>query len=350
MSEAKKSKQVQKSGNSSVNIQAGQITVGVNYEDAKAIFLDLFKSNFHQLSDIAKDTAQKRAEEITSEFLDELIKKNPEGLNSTREPDFQYALFTVQKEYAKSGDKDLGSILVDILVDRSKEVNRNLMQIVLNESLQTASKLTNDQYAALSVMFVLKYTRYSRMLNFKEFSDYIDRMLSPFVPELVKEAACYQHLEYAGCGTIRFALPGLSAILLKNYPLLFVKPFSKEELADLFSQEPSLSTMITPSRNDNDQVEPYITDEAIIREISRQSNIEDSTIDDFIASMRKHAMNAQEAKDYAIKAHPCMTILYDVWENSHVKDMALTSVGIAIANANIRRVLGNQLDLSIWIK
>lgn len=350
MSEPKKSKQVQKSGDSSLNIQAGQISIGPTYQDVKAIALEVFKSNFAQLSDIAMDTAQTRAEEITNQFLDELMKKNPQGLKSAKEPAFQYALFTVQKEYAKSGDKDLGSVLVDILVDRTKEVNRNLMQIVLNESLETAPKLTSNQYTTLSVIFLLKYTRYLRMINFNEFSQYYGRMISPFVSQLVKENACYQHLEYAGCGTIGIGSRSIEDILLKTYPILFVKPFNKEEVSDLLSQEPKLSAIISPSPKDPSLVKPSITEESIMRELSLQMSIEASLIDKLLEIMKKHAMNSHEAKDYSITAHPCMTILYDVWDNSFMKNMTLTSVGIAIAHANIRRITGNQFDLSIWIK
>ena len=350
MSEPKKSKQVQKSGDSSLNIQAGQISIGPTYQDVKAIALEVFKANFAQLSDIAMDTAQTRAEEITNQFLDELMKKNSQGLKSAKEPAFQYALFTVQKEYAKSGDKDLGSVLVDILVDRTKEVNRNLMQIVLNESLETAPKLTSNQYTTLSVIFLLKYTRYLRMINFNEFSQYYGRMISPFVSELVKENACYQHLEYAGCGTIGIGSRSIEDILLKTYPILFVKPFNKEEVSDLLSQEPKLSAIISPSPKDPSLVKPSITEESIMREFSLQLRIEASLIDKLLEIMKKHAMNSHEAKDYSITAHPCMTILYDVWDNSFMKNMTLTSVGIAIAHANIRRITGNQFDLSIWIK
>ena len=350
MSEPKKSKQVQKSGDSSLNIQAGQISIGPTYQDVKAIALEVFKSNFAQLSDIAMDTAQTRAEEITNQFLDELMKKNPQGLKSAKEPAFQYALFTVQKEYAKSGDKDLGSVLVDILVDRTKEVNRNLMQIVLNESLETAPKLTSNQYATLSVIFLLKYTRYLRMINFNEFSQYYGRMISPFVSELVKENASYQHLEYAGCGTIGIGSRSIEDILLKTYPILFVKPFNKEEVSDLLSQEPKLSAIISPSPKDPSLVKPSITEESIMREFSLHKSIEASLIDKLLEIMKKYAMNSHEAKDYSITAHPCMTILYDVWDNSFMKNMTLTSVGIAIAHANIRRITGNQFDLSIWIK
>jgi hypothetical protein len=45
-----------------------------------------------------------------------------------------------------------------------------------------------------------------------------------------------------------------------------------------------------------------------------------------------------------------MNILFDIWNNSEMKHMTLTSVGIAIAQANFRRKTGKTIDLSIWIK
>lgn len=350
MSESGKSKQIQKSGDSSVNIQAGQITIGLTYQDVKAIALEVFKSNFYQLSGIAKNTAQRRAEEITNQFLDELMKKNSQGLKSAGEPDFQYALFTVQKEYAKSGDKDLGSILVDILVDRTKESNRNLMQIVLDESTQTAPKLTSNQYAALSVMFTLKYTRYLKIVNFSEFSKYIGRSLAPFVPELVKENACYQHLEYAGCGTIGIGSVSIEKVLLSNYLGLFVKGFKQNDISDLLEKEPRLLEIISKCLRDPNLLQIRAVDEPTIYAIANQLGIESSVVNKLIEVQKKHTMNEKEVKDYSVSVHPCMKDLYDVWDNSSMKNMTLTSVGIAIAHANIRRVTGEQYDLSIWIR
>lgn len=53
-------------------------------------------------------------------------------------------LFSAQKEHARIGDEDLGDLLVQLLVDRTKVRDRNLVQIALNESLEVAPKLTPD--------------------------------------------------------------------------------------------------------------------------------------------------------------------------------------------------------------
>ena len=42
--------------------------------------------------------------------------------------------------------------------------------------------------------------------------------------------------------------------------------------------------------------------------------------------------------------------IFDVYEKGGFRGMSLTSVGIAIAHANLRRVSEFDADLSIWIK
>ena len=195
-------KQDQTSGDNSTNIQAGgAVTIlhqGLTYADARQIALDVFKGNFLQLAGEAVDVAKRRAEEITEAFLAELQKQNQPGLSQAKEPDFQHALFTVQKEYARCGDKELGDLLVDLLVDRTKQDSRSILQIVLNESLAVAPKLTPDQLAALSVVFLFKYTVNNGLRNQDAFYGYLDKYVQPFAGLLETKAACYQHLEYSG--------------------------------------------------------------------------------------------------------------------------------------------------------
>ena len=349
MSEAKQSKQSQKSGNSSVNIQANQITVGLSYDNVKTIAQTIFDANFYKLSEIAGEMAKDRADKILNQFLTELKEKNPEGLSISQDPDFQYSLFNVQKAYARTGDKDLGDILVNILVDRTKETNRNIKQIVLNESLETAPKLTKSQYSALSVIFIFKYTRYTGMVSLDEFPKYFDHLVSPFIPSLVKNTTCYQHLEYAGCGTIGIGSSSLEKILLNHYPGIFVKGFNREDINELLEKEPRLSQFIRPSLRDPNLLQINATDEPTVRQNAIPLGIESSAIDKLIAVQKTHMMNDKEVKDYSISAHPCVRDLYDVWDNSHMKNLTLTSVGIAIGHANIRRLVGDEFDLSIWI-
>ncbi len=212
----KSDKQEQKSGDSSINIQAHQLTVtsGLQLEDVRQIALDVFKANFLELQGIAAEIAKDRAEEITEQYLRELMARNPSSLETAQDPDMQYAIFTVQREYARSGDKELGDILVDILVDRTKEKDRSILQIVLNESLSTVPKLTTTQINVLSIVFLMRNTVYTRMDGLESLKTWFESMILPFIELLTKNVSCYQHLAYAGC------CPGLGC-----YPVLYSSPF-----------------------------------------------------------------------------------------------------------------------------
>jgi hypothetical protein len=44
-----------------------------------------------------------------------------------------------------------------------------------------------------------------------------------------------------------------------------------------------------------------------------------------------------------------MSGLFETWSGSLMKNFTLTSVGIAIGHANIKRLIGEFANLSIWI-
>jgi hypothetical protein len=60
-------------------------------------------------------------------------------------------------------------------------------------------------------------------------------------------------------------------------------------------------------------------------------------------------MSSQEIKDYLISVRPQMERLFEVRDNTPMKNMTLTSVGIAIAHANIKRQTGESLPLAEWM-
>ncbi|NJK43532.1 MAG: hypothetical protein HC933_04020 [Pleurocapsa sp. SU_196_0] len=150
-------------GDHATALQAGgNITIhhaGMSYTDVRDIALDVFNQNFFRLSESAAATARQRAEEITDRFLGKLQVEYPQGLAKAEDPDFQYALFTLQKQYARTGDADLAELLMNLLSQRAKENGRTMLQIVLNESLEVAAKLTPSQVASLSLIFSLRYAQ-----------------------------------------------------------------------------------------------------------------------------------------------------------------------------------------------
>src|SRR5215213_7058317 len=124
----------QEGGEGSANYQAENMTInnGLNYSEVRQIAIDVFNDNFPELSRKAAREAAERAEYLIDRLLTELKQRAPGAINTMQDPGMQHALFTAQVEYAKSGDKDLGEVLVDILVDRAAVPERSLTQIVLD--------------------------------------------------------------------------------------------------------------------------------------------------------------------------------------------------------------------------
>jgi len=107
--------------------EARGIPVG---RERRVVFIDLEQHDGVRVRGAAQQTAETRGNAIADKFLTKLETENPDSLKQAEAPDFQDAFFTVQKEYAKSGDEDLGNLLVNLLVDRSKQKVRDIKQIV----------------------------------------------------------------------------------------------------------------------------------------------------------------------------------------------------------------------------
>jgi hypothetical protein len=343
--------QKQSGGNNSTNIQAESITLvqGVSYTEVKDIALQVFKSNFYELAGEAKQIARTRAEEITEQFLQKLKAQNEVGFKQAQDPDFQNALFTVQKQYARSGDKELGDLLVDILVDRTKHGQRSILQIVLNESLEVAPKLTEDHLAALSAAFLMKYVVNKAINGMESLEEYLDRYLQPLVPHIPVRTAAYQHIEYSGCANIGLARQNLAAAFYALYSGLFSKGFVVAELTNQSINVSSDSGLVRPCLNDSEKIQLNAINEEVFRDLASKKGVQGGDIDKLVALENSNRMGDKEIQDYLIKRRGYMEVLFKSWNDTPIGQLTLTSVGIAIAHANLKRRVGQFTDLSIWI-
>ena len=345
--------QSQDVGNSATAIQAGGsvtvINVGVTSSEARAIALDVARATFYELTGAAKDTASIRVEEITDQVIKKLEKDFPAGLQKAKDPDFQYALFTVQKEYARNGDKDLGDLLVDLLVDRSKQDQRDILQIVLNESLSTAPKLTEIHLAALAVIFLFKYTQHHGVSNDQTFGEYLDKHLLPFVSKLSKNRAGYQHLEFSGCGSVGFVGNSLEGILGTTYQGQFLKGFDQSEIASRAISVGPDSRFFIPCLNDLSKLQVRANSKENLEKYLDADGVPSEDRAKIVELFELGKMSESEIKEKVIAIRPYMTEVFEIWTNSPMQTFTLTSVGMAIGHANIKRLIGEFASLSIWI-
>lgn len=348
-----KTNQKQDAGDNSTNLQGQQVIVnqGISYSDAKEIANDVFKANFIELKQEAAIIAQERAEEVTEKVMSQLSERHPESINEFETPALQDALFTVQKQYAISGDEDLGDLLVDILVDRAAAPKRNMVQIVLDESLGIAPKLTLEQFDTLTLIFLLISTQRLNLGNYEGLLDHFRRRITPFVENLSDRHTDYTHVEYLGCGHVRAGNYGQLELNLRNtYKAFFSNGFSEDELKEKMGEGINLQGLIIKCFHEKEKLQIGVLDDTVLEKTADKNGLNAETKQKLKQLFESSTKPANEVKKMLTDAIPEMEKVFEIWSSSPFHQFELTSVGIAIAHANYRRKIGDTMDLSIWIK
>lgn len=344
----------QEGGEKSTNLQGQNVNVynGISYSDARDIALDVFKSNFLELSQNAATLAKERAEHLVDEFLKKMEQTKAEKIDRIQDPDMQYALFSAQKEYARSGEKDMEDMLVSILMERIEENTQSLKKIVLNEALEIVPKLTDQQLDILTIIFLIQDTRNHNVNNKESLKNYIETYFVPFTKNLTKEKSCYKHLEYSGCcGTIGIAQDNLSQFFLNNYKGVFSKGFTEDDFNAITKGNKKLNSLLMPCINDSSLFQlNALTEEVLRTAVVEKLNESEQLFNQLKGLFNRSTMNVSEANDYLISIVPSMEEFIDTWKNSYMCAMNPTSVGTALAYINLKRKAGIELDLGIWIK
>ncbi|WP_312478400.1 LPO_1073/Vpar_1526 family protein [Stutzerimonas nitrititolerans] len=346
--------QKQNGGDGSTNVQAaGEVAVtnnyGLSYRDAKEIALDIFNDNFLKLKNEAATIAEERAKEITGNFFEKLFEKNPQSIEGFKEPSAQEALFNAQKEYAKSGDKNLESMLVNILVDRMGEKERCLRSIVLDEALTIAPKLTQNQLNLITLTFLI-YRCGINISNLPSFYAWL-RKFSQFVTTEEPKNSDFIHIEYLRCGFVRAGnYKEIINSYLQNYSGLFAKGFLEAEIDEDTLAACKLAKALTTNLRDSKKLQLHYLNLDELESIHSQIAIDNDSSGKIKSLYQLNTMTPEEAKQDILANCPEFEKALLLTENTQLRRMELTDTGIALAIANYSRQTGDKLDLSIWIK
>ena len=228
----------------------------------------------------------------------------------------QDALFTTQKEFAKSGDQDLGDLLVDILVDRAQTNTRNMLQLVLDESLKIAPSLTVEQLDTLTLNFLLIRT-VTRIVDLKGLSEMIKNDIEPFVVNLLSDNNHYNYLEFHRCGHIRTGNYGkLEAIWKKIYKGLFSKGISMEEIEKILGEENKYPSLLMPCLHDNNLLQLSVMDDEVLDNELTKLNVSDELKTKYKQVYNQSTMSDEEMKVFLLKTNPNMKKIFEIWDSS----------------------------------
>lgn len=333
----------------STNLQAGgNISVGMSFSEVRQYTQDAIELNLLKFRSEAEALIEERVADLAGRFTEAMRSKSPEALQNVSDPDVLYAIVSAGTDFARTGDDALGDTLVGMLADRCEATPRSLMAVVLNDAVATAGRLTDAQMAILSVVWRLTRTRYRRMRNLGALKTYFETNVQTLVELLPMGDASYWHLQYAGCAAVGIMESDLRTVLLDVYPGVFSSGFTAEEVPEDLRPHLGDPRLFVPCLRDPDRVQVSAIDDTVVLAKAASAGVPELS-DSLISLQKAHLLSLDEVQAALEADLPWTARLFQVWSKSPLQYLSLTSVGIAIAHANYRRMTGDNPPLSIWI-
>lgn len=322
---------------------------GISYKDAKELCSDLIKSELDIYKREAEEIAKHRDDSLLNNFFSRLSEEritNDTIIGELKNPDMQFSYVEAQKSYIRLGTKELEDTLAELLVDRIKEKNRTLLQIALGEAITVVPMLLSEQLDILSICFRLKYTKTLSINNLETFFNYIRTSILPHINGEQKKQSLYQHLVYAKTGSIDMGEFLLEDIFSRNYSGLFMKGFSFEDIKEYIEKYPTLfiNSLQNPSKLQINALDSEILSNSLL-----SLNVSPEDEQAIKNHYTQNIMPLNEIKDNIIRNVSESELLFNVWNESQLKNFTLTSVGIVLGANRSKQISGDIFNMNIWI-
>lgn len=325
---------------------------GITESQARQVALDVFKANSIELAKTANDTAIRRAKELTEEFLQNLFNNDSNIIEKFKEPAIQSSFVTAQIEYAKTGDTVTKEMLVNALNERILSPEQTLKQKILDEAITTMSKITIDQINFLSLWFSILHKKapVGNKLNLK---DFIESRILKFYNKSFNSNQFFPHLYYTNCVKVLPAgstFKPIEEIFKNRYSGIFSKGFTEKDFKNKVDNEiQKYGDLIITCLNDSSKLQFNAIDEYTLKLRIRELGFESKEKEILILDNQQRK-DIESVKMELIELCPEIQELLELWKNeSEVKALELTPVGLVIAILNYNRITGDNVDIDLFI-
>jgi hypothetical protein len=343
--------QQQSGGTGSTNYQVGGnvVQVGVSAAEVRQIALDVYNSNYLNLSGIPEQVARARAESLTREFVDRVQSENPQHLSSMHDPDMLSVVFAAQAGFARSGEADLEAALVDLLVERAGQQERDLKTLVLNEAIEMLPKLTSVQRKTLAVFFVFRDTAVGELDTIGAHYRRIAQWTPIFEIESLRRADL-QYLHAAGAGSvISLSSVPLGTALGNNYRGFYTKGFTIDEsFPDMLRLFANDREVFIPCLRDSGKLQINAVSSREVAELAARKSIEPDLLESFA---NVGVMRTPEIEAELIERIPEAAVVVERWQKCGLAAFESTTAGVAIGHAYWTQVVPADASapLDVWL-
>ena len=267
-----------------------------------------------------------------------------------REPDTQLILVEAAKISGRKQNEELRNLLANLVISRiknDKSGKEELKNIVYNEAISTINKITIDQLKIITLCYLLRYTSYGGIVSWNAFKSYLNTHIKPFFG-FKNTNAEFQHIEYAGCGSIGIGGWDLLSIYKQQYSFLFLNLVEKDQIDNLTLLDEIKNEILVLDIKENKYFIKF-KNKTEFGDYLKKKKIDEEITTKLVSIYENHIKNNDDIKKKIVKDTDIGRELLDLWEKSNLKHLSLTSVGIAIGASYFEQVTGEKIDIGIWI-
>lgn len=297
-----------------------------------------------------------RLHSFESQLFARFVDKRPGDIKAFADPDFQFVTRHAAREFARSGDEALGKALIDLIVSRSRISDRSREMLATNSALEVLPKLTRNEIAALCVCFFVRYTRNPAIPSAQALNLSFLPVITEYLKDVSSHDSSFQHLSACGCGIVELTSVNFEKIMLHNYGGLFSFGFGENELREIVKPEELefvKTKLLIPCLNSNGnlQINAINSDDALhlLKDTEIRGLISNETRQSLLGTFSASFARGAKFCDLLNSSFPVLHNLSQVWDNTPLNKLSLTTTGLAIGHASYVRVNEGMSPLSIWI-
>ena len=309
---------------------------GITEEKCREICMNMYKSNILSLQSEAKDIAYQRAKHLTDIFIEKLSTQDEEIRQKVeeclKEPAMQEAIFKSQKCYAMSNDDNHLNILTDMLIDRGNISQRTNKQMLIDDAIETLSKLNQKHLDILGYILLRGGVNQSGTLNILDlYLNNLVKYMKKIIP-LSKENNDFVYLKHRNClQTPVFSdYQGIETYIFRQTQA-FNEGFEKSEILEELNNNVFENFFVPSLKNPNKYVLKFNSFEFVEKHLSQDGLLQAlEKIKKFYIPYKSGQVNKSEVYDIILKRHPDASILF----NNDIKNFSyynLTPLGQLIA-------------------
>ncbi|MEH2679629.1 hypothetical protein GFM11_33450 [Rhizobium leguminosarum bv. viciae] len=341
-----------KAGNDAQIIQSGRDTyVGFTSQQVRDIVSELQKPQLEAFSAIARDVVDQRLQAFEKLVLKSFADGGAGNREAFREPDFQYLLTKAQHAFARSGDEELGEILVSMIETRSQEIGRTRVSLSLNEAIEKSAQLTTEEFAVITLCFLIRYCSLAAQ-TIEQLANSL-KSFHELTSELRSETSSYEYIASLGLGSVGVFRADFMTCMRHTYMTLISTGFDIDQVdPDVRSSHPELmNDILKPCKLNPAKYQlPFSKHIDLLVYANKRGWNNDEQIQNLWNIFEATALTPDQFKDQVRPIFPEINNFVFIWDVSLLGKLSLTSVGMAIAHGNARRCGIPMQELSTWIK